>query len=122
MQAAFNPWRDVPGEFDAGHLFGDEYGGPAEPLFYTHQRRSVNQSPGAVYNLELRITDYLGLTRPQHVEYSLLMEYSHRATRCGWRPFGIERVPIRYRMGYRIPGQHQSDSTGRKMVYRCLKR
>ncbi|MFE3100275.1 DNA/RNA non-specific endonuclease [Nocardia tengchongensis] len=105
LQGLFNVWRErVLGDFDAGHIFGDQFGGPAEPLFYTHQRRSVNQSPGQVYKLEQRLALFLDAISPIKAEYSQIFEYGRQPDRVGWRVIDEERIPEYYRLGYRLPG------------------
>ncbi|MGX1804692.1 hypothetical protein ACWIGI_03180 [Nocardia sp. NPDC055321] len=110
QQNTFNKGQtNLPrGPVDAGHVFGAEFGSPAERIFYTHQMRSVNQSPGQMYMIERAISRFLKKPgNPSRVEYHASIEYSHRPAAVGWRAVDAERLPSAYYIRYRVPGTIQ---------------
>ncbi|WP_327143076.1 DNA/RNA non-specific endonuclease [Nocardia sp. NBC_01327] len=106
-QDNFNRLRGLlsRGPTDAGHIFGNEFGSPSERLFYTHQLRSVNQSPGTMYNLERELSKLLKSIPGGRAEYHVAIEYANRPLVPGWRPINDERLPTLYHVGYRLPQQ-----------------
>ncbi|MFD6219245.1 hypothetical protein [Nocardia asteroides] len=109
-QSSFNQRRgEVSGSFlEAGHTFRVQWGSPYEHGFYTPQRKSVNQSPGAYYRLEEEISQLLASSPSgTRAEVSVYIEYGAPPTgmpRLGWRPRGDERVPWIYHTRYRLVG------------------
>ncbi|MGW0178116.1 putative T7SS-secreted protein [Nocardia sp. NPDC003345] len=110
QQSSFNKTKGtISGpSVDAGHHFRVMFGSPAEHLFYTHQRSSVNHGGGEFYIMEGNIEDLLvqhaNDTPPGRVEYSVLIEYDHTPSATGTWPKNDERVPSRYDVQYRLTG------------------
>jgi hypothetical protein len=98
----------IPGRaLGAGHLFRDMFGSPAEFLFYTPQRRAVNEW-GDFYLMEEQIVEILKRTAsdipPGRVEYSILNVYDKNPS-VARKAVGEELVPLGYEVLFREIGR-----------------